>query len=585
MRKKFKKCNIILLMSLWMISAWQVFGQEVQITGKVTDATTKEVLPGVNVIVKGTTQGVSSDATGTFHINATSGATLVFSFVGYKAVEIVVGSTPSYDIALEPEFAKLEEVVVIGYGTVKKSDATGSVIAVDSKDFNKGAINSAQDLLSGKTAGVVITDASGDPNSSVQIRIRGGSSLNASNDPLIVVDGVPIDNNAATGSSNILSFLNPNDVETFTVLKDASATAIFGSRASNGVIIITTKKGTLGSPMKISYNGTASLSAVAKLTDVFSGDQMRQLAANLVNINGAASLTALGDQNKNWQSLVFQISLSQDHNLSLSGAYKVIPYHISLGYTDKEGILINNSFNRGTGSFNLSPVLFHNSLKVNINGKGEYTNQNYGDAGAVGNAVRMDPTQPVFTNNPASAGYFEWANLGISQGTVNPVAQAKLITNYALVFRGMGNIQLDYASPLIPELHANLNLGTDNTQAAQTTVRPPTLPTSVTGTAWGQRQKQLGINYNNLLDFYLNYNKEFSAIKSKIDLTAGYSWQHFREISYNYNHSIIAPGHPVQVTDSVKTKTEYYVASFFGRFNYNVLNRYLLTATISGDGS
>ncbi len=585
MRKKFNKCKVILLVSLWMISAWQVFGQEVQITGKVTDSNTKEVMPGVNVVVKGTTKGVGTDAQGTFKLSVPAGSTLVFTFVGYKTQEVVIGNAMDYQIALESEVSNLEEVVVIGYGTVKKSDATGSVVAVDSKDFNKGAINSAQDLLAGKTAGVVITDASGDPNSGVTIRIRGGSSLNASNDPLIVVDGIPIDNNAANGSSNILSFLNPNDVESFTVLKDASATAIYGSRASNGVIIITTKKGTSGSQLKISYNGTASLSAVSKYMGVFSGDQLRQLAASLVNLNGIASLSVLGNQNTNWQSQIFQVSMSQDHNLSLTGSYKFLPYHFSVGYTDKEGILLNSDFKRGTGSFNLSPVFFDKSLKVNINGKGEYTNQNYGDAGAVGNAVRMDPTQPVNIVNPASANYFEWANLGISQGTANPVAQAKLIQNNALIGRFMGNIQLDYANPLIPELHANLNLGTDNTQSSGTKLQPPTLPTTLTQTAYGHKEKYDGINSNNLLDFYLNYAKEFSAISSRIDLTAGYSWQHFKEITYDYSHSIFAAGYTNQVLDSVKTLTEYYLVSFFGRLNYTLLNRYLLTATLRDDGS
>ena len=344
---------------------------------------------------------------------------------------------------------KLHEVVVIGYGTVKKSDATGSIIAVSSKDFNRGAITSPQDLLVGKTPGVVITNAGGAPGAGATIRIRGGSSLNASNDPLVIVDGVPLDNNNVAGSSNFLSFINPNDIETFTVLKDASATAIYGSRASNGVILITTKRGKAGSKMSITYDGNTSVASAIKMVDVYSGDQMRQIALDHVSLYGAESLNKLGTQNTNWQKEIFRNAISQDHNLSVSGAYKMLPYRVSVGYTDQNGILKNTDMQRITGSLNLNPSFFNDNLKVNINAKGMTTDYNFGDAGALGSAINMDPTQPVKDGNPASDGYFQWSNYGANLGTANPVEQLLATDNKSVVNRIIGNVQFNLKIPFI----------------------------------------------------------------------------------------------------------------------------------------
>jgi len=464
---------------------------------------------------------------------------------------------------------------------VKRTDATGSIATVSSKDFNRGAINSAQELLVGKTAGVVITSSGGAPGSGSTIRIRGGSSLNASNDPLIIIDGVPIDNNGLSGNANILNFINPNDIESFTVLKDASATAIYGSRASNGVIIVTTKKGAPGVDMKITYNGNTSISAPTKFVDVYSGDQIREIAFNHKDLFGVDSYNKLGSYNTDWQDEIFRTAVSQDHNVSLTGNTHSVPYRVSLGYTDVNGILMNTDMQRLTGAISLSPSFLKNSLKVNINAKGMNTHNNFGDDGAVGSAVRMDPSQPVKDGNPLSNGYFNWMNYGANLGTLNPVQQALDIDNTSIVNRFIGNIQFDYKLPFLPDLRANLNLATDYAKSDGHNDRRPTY-LGVGST--GRYSKYSGENKNNLLDFYLNYTKDLAQIKSKIDLTAGYSWQHFERENKNESYVYHVTGDP----DSRRISpfiTENFLVSFFGRVNYTLMDRYLLTFTLRNDGS
>lgn len=585
MRNELKTTRLILLLCLWMVASMQAIAQSVQVKGKVFDSSTKEALPGVNIILKGTTFGTISNADGSYSINAPKGGVLVFSFVGYLSEEVTVGDQPSIDVTLSPDVTKLNEVVVIGYGTVKKGDATGSVVAVDSKDFNKGAITSPQDLLVGKSAGVIISNAGGAPGAGATIRIRGGSSLNASNDPLIIVDGVPINNNDVSGSSNFLSFVNPNDIETFTILKDASATAIYGSRASNGVIIITTKKGKEGEKLHVSYDELTSVANAIKFVDVYSGDQMRQIAYQHESLYGADSYLKLGSYNTNWQKEIFRTAVSMDHNLSFTGSYKTLPYRLSVGYTDQNGILKNTDMQRLTGDLSLNPTFFNNDLKVNVNAKGMSTDNNFGDAGAIGSAVNMDPTQPVMDGNTNSAGYFQWSNYGANLGTPNPVEQALAVDNRSKVKRFIGNVQMDYALPFLHDLHANLNLATDYTESTGHNNLPTTAPSVLTSPLWGRISNYSGKNYNNLLDFYLNYTKDLIAIKSKIDLTAGYSWQHFQREGNSYTHGIVNAEHPYQKTDSSSFITENYLVSFFGRLNYTLAERYLLTFTLRDDGS
>ena len=564
-----------------LCSGGMAYAQDLKVSGKVTDASNGSPLIGATVYVKGTTNGTATNLDGMYSISAPKGSTLVFSSVGYTTQEITV-TEATLNVVLAVSTEQLKEVVVIGYGTVKKSDATGSVVAVSSDDFNKGAITSPQDLLVGKSAGVVITNAGGAPGSGATIRIRGGSSLNASNDPLIVVDGVPISNNTISGSANFLSFINPNDIATFTVLKDASATAIYGSRASNGVIIITTKKGQVGKALSIRYDGNTSVSSAIKYVDVFSGDEMRNIAFSHPELYDATSLTKLWSYDTNWQKEIFRTAVSQDHNLSITGAYKTLPYRVSVGYTDQNGILKNTGLNRYTGSIGLDPTFLGGSLKVTVNAKGMLTKNNFGDAGAIGSAVNMDPTKPVRDGNAASGGYFQWMNYGASLGTTNPVEQLMDVSNKSTVKRFVGNTQLDYKLPFIDGLHANLNLATDYTTSDGYNNRPITAPTNLTNGFNGQVNNYSGTNYNNLLDFYLNYKKDLSAISSKVDVTGGYSWQHFKREGSSNTHGVIPNS---QVPDSTSFITENFLVSFFGRLNYTFKDRYLFTFTIRDDGS
>jgi TonB-dependent starch-binding outer membrane protein SusC len=570
-----KNLNVLILLFSLLLGNYAM-AQQIILTGKVSDSASGESLPGVSIVVKGTTNGTVTNMDGVFNLSAKKGDVLQFSFVGYKTQEITLTNQTKMSVQLAEDKTEIQEVVVIGYGQVKKSDATGSVVAVGSKDFNKGAITSPQDLMVGKSAGVMITTSNGAPGSGATIRIRGGSSLNASNDPLIIIDGVPLDNNNVAGSSNFLSFVNPNDIESFTVLKDASATAIYGSRASNGVILITTKKGKSGSPVRISYDANFSVASAIKFLDVYSGDELREIALNHKSLYGADSFSALGTDNTNWQKEIFRTSFSHDHNISMSGATPNMPYRVSIGYTDQNGILKNTNMNRMTGSLGLDPSFLNEALKVNLNLKGMATNYNFGADGAIGGAVNMDPTHPVKDGSTNYDGYFQWKNYGGSLGTSNPVEQALAADNKSNVQRVIASAKLDYKLPFIPQLHAVLNMATDYTKSEGHNNRPLTSPTTLYEV--GERLKDFDSKYtNNVLDFYCNYNKEFASIKSKIDAMAGYSWQHFEREDNNQ--------YPETITKNTSKFTESYLVSFFGRLNYTFNNKYLFTLTLRDDGS
>lgn len=581
MKHLFTLIGRMLLVSIFLCSGGLAFAQDLKVSGKVTDASNGSSMVGATVYVKGTTTGTATDLDGNFTINAKNQATLVVSSIGYTTQEVVV-TGPVVNIVLKASTEQLQEVVVIGFGSVKKADATGSVVAVSSDHFNKGAITSAQDLLVGKSAGVVITNAGGAPGSGSTIRIRGGSSLNASNDPLIVIDGVAISNENVSGSSNFLSFVNPNDIETFTVLKDASATAIYGSRASNGVILITTKKGKVGNAFSVRYDGNTSVSSAVKFLDVYSADELRKLAYDKKDLFGVSSFTRLGNSETNWQKEIFRTAVSQDHNVSVTGAYKSLPYRVSIGHTIQNGIMKNTDLQRTTGSVSLDPTFFDESLKVSVNAKGMYTKNNFGDAGALGSAINMDPTKPVKDGNAASDGYFQWANYGSSLGTSNPVEQLMAADNKSTVSRFVGNAQFDYKLPFIEGLKANLNVATDYTKSDGHNNRPITSPTSLTGGYIGKLNDYNAKSYNNLLDFYLNYVKDLNEISSKLDLTAGYSWQHFKREGDSYTDGVIPNSNAPTASSYI---TENYLVSFFGRMNYTFMDKYLFTATIRDDGS
>lgn len=580
----------------WLISVLliglQGFAQEATITGSVQDKANGETLPGVTVLLKGTTTGTVTSITGDFNLKAKVGDVLVISCIGYASQEIAVASAAPLKISLSAEAIGLNDVVVIGYGQVKKSDATGALTTVSSKDFNKGSITSPQDLLVGKSAGVVITSSGGAPGAGSQIRVRGGSSLTASNDPLIVIDGVPQDNTSIAGLANPLSTINPNDIESFTVLKDASATAIYGSRASNGVIIITTKRGSATGGMKVQYSGNVSVSTVPAFVDVLSASELKTLANERLGSNNidAAAVAKLGASNTDWQKEIYSNAISHDHNLSVSGAQFKTPYRVSVGYTDQNGILKNTSLNRYTASIGLDPKFLNDNLKVNINAKGSVTENSFGETGAVGAANSFDPTQPVKNGNTNYGGYTTWTTNGTPNGaynqmaTTNPLAMADLTDNKSTVNRGTGNIQLDYKMPFLPDLRANLNTSIDIYSSEGHNNADTTL-VSTRRSGYGRNQKYTQDGYTQLLDFYLNYVKDLEGIASKIDLTGGYSWQKNRMEHTNIQQSIVAPGHPLVTADDSKSATVNYLVSFFARMNYTLKNRYLLTATLRDDGS
>jgi iron complex outermembrane receptor protein len=559
---------------------WQVFGQDMQIQGKVTDSATGEALPGVSIAVKGTTNGTTTNVNGSYSIKAPNGSTLIFSFIGYETQEKTIEGNEPLNVALVVNAKKLDEVVVIGYGSVKKSDLTGSVNVVGSKDFEEGAITSPQNLLIGRSSGVVVTSGDGAPGSAATIRIRGGSSMSASNDPLIVIDGVPVDNNGVSGMANPLATINPNDIESFTILKDASATAIYGARASNGVILITTKKG--GKKFHVNYSLVTSVSYNPKNLDVLNGDEFRALINEKYTGNTAVT-SLLGTANTDWQSEIYRTAFSHDHNLSISGTTLKTPYRASIGYTNQNGILKTSNLERGTMAIKLNPSLLNNHLHFDANIKGSYTNSSFPNTAAVGSAVSFDPTQPIKNNGIYDHGYYTWLLNGDvnTNGADNPVALLELTSNGAKVYRSIGNLKTDYQFNFLPDLHASLNLAydiskTDGKNFAQDS------------TSWtdlynfeGDREKYTQTRKMQLLEFYLNYSKQLDN-KNKIDITGGYSWQHFYAESTNkiwYGNA----------SDSIVTnslfKTQNYLISFFGRLNYSLMDKYMLTATVRNDGS
>ncbi len=562
------------------------YGQR-NIAGTVT-GTDGEVIPGVSVIVKGTTTGTMTDATGKYSITVPDEATtLVFTYIGMETQEVEITGNV-INCLLKFSDSEIAEVVVIGYGEIKKEDATGSVSTVSSDDFNQGAIISPQDLISGKTSGVQITSGGGAPGEGSVIRIRGGSSLSAINDPLIVIDGVPIDNEGVAGMRNPLNIINPNDIETFTILKDASSTAIYGSRASNGVIIITTKKGKLGSPYKISYNGNVSVSTLPKKLDVLSANEYRTVLQEQVNegIIAEAALDLLGNENTDWQEEIFQTAINHDHNVAFSGAYNFLPFRVSLGYSDQEGILKTGTLDRITGALSLSPRFLDNHLSVNLNIKGMNINNRFADGGAVGSAVSFDPTQPVFDEGNDFGGYYVWTSgegNPITIATKNPLSLLEQRENISTVNRLLGNLQLDYKLHFLPDLKANVNLAYDYSESNGTNIVPDNagFDYDPSGTNSGYNSVYDETKGNELLEAYLNYSKDMSSIESEFDLMGGYSFQHIYRKGSNFSTNYVGNA------DTVDTdyNTEYYLISFYGRINYSFKNRYLLTASLRYDGT
>ncbi len=582
MRIILKKLKVLLFMSAIIISTTG-YSQVKTISGKVTDAGNGEMLPGVSVVVKGTTKGTATNFDGDYKIDVEANQTLIFSFIGYTSQEIVVGSENVLNVKLALSVESLEEVVVIGYGQVKKEDATGSVTAISSDDFNVTAMTSPIGLVSGKIAGVQITTGGGAPGEGATIRIRGGSSLSASNDPLIVVDGVPVDNDGVSGMRSPLSTIHPSDIETFTVLKDASATAIYGSRASNGVIIITTKKGRKGTGLQVGYNGYTSLSVKSGEIDVLSSDEFRSLVKQEKGENSNAA-KLLGTANTNWQDEIYESAISIDHNISLTGNIKEMPFRASVGYTNENGILKTSGMERGTATLGFNPSFFDSHLRFNLNLKGMLVRNEFANQGAIGSAVSFDPTKPVYSGSSKYGGYFTWLQPNGDPNTLapnNPMAMLMMHNDVSNVKRSIGNLQTDYRFHFLPELNATLNLGYDISNSEGNVTEPMNAPWTF-GNGGGYFNEYTQRKENTLLDFYLNYVKDIESIDSKIDIMGGYSWQHFwRE---NYSYSTNGSGTEI-LSPKNYDPTESYLVSFFGRLNYTFKERYLLTLTVRQDGT
>jgi iron complex outermembrane receptor protein len=577
--------SLLLFFSFWLFCS-AAYAQ-ITVKGQVTDENGDPVI-GASIAVKETSNGTVTDYDGNFQLTANENAVLVISYIGYATQEVALAGASTLNVVLKENIQLLEELVVVGYGTMRKTDLTGSVTTIGEKDFQKGLVTNASSLITGKVAGVQIVSNGGRAGDGNTIRIRGGASLNASNDPLVVIDGMPISNDKINGLSNPLSTINPNDIETMNILKDASATAIYGSRASNGVIIITTKKGATGKA-KVDFSTQNSIATIARRVNVLSANEFRDLVMN--NPYAEQRFTdLLGDANTDWQNEIFRNAFTTDNNISVSGSIgTVLPYRVSAGFISQDGILETDNMKRGTVAFNLSPTFLDNHLSVNVNVKGTYTHSRFGNSDAIGAALRMNPTQPVRADGfDELNGYWAWLQTSGDLNTMatrNPVALLQGKDDQSDVFRGMGNIQFDYKMHFLPDLRANLNLGYDLSKGSGRVITQPWSPAFYTkGQSSGERSKFQQNNQNLLLEFYLNYTRQLNDA-NRLEIMGGYTYQDWLTTDYNY---------PVYYFDGTTVKTkpnfednklQHTLISFYGRINYNLLDKYLLTVTIRQDGS
>lgn len=615
-----KKLMLLLLMLPFGILAQNT------LKGVVLDGTSNQPLPGVNVLVTGTTTGTTTDFDGNFTLtNIKKGDQIVFSYIGFKDETFTYDNQKTITIILKEDQKELKDVVVIGYGTTTKKDATGSLQSISSKDFNKGAVVSADQLLTGKAPGVRITNNGGQPDAAPNIRIRGGASLNANSSPLIVIDGIPVDNTTPAGVSNPLSLINPNDIESFTILKDASASAIYGSRASNGVIIITTKKGTSGAP-EFNYSSNVTFGKVGKQIDVMNGKQFTQFIqtyhpsyTNFLGIDDPS--TTITDDlntpevegrilyNTDWQNAIYRNTLSSDHNFSArANLYGKIPFRASIGYTNNEGLVKTNDYERLSYSLKMTPKLFSDHLKIDVNAKGTFTKKNAIDeGGALGGAINMDPTKPIYDNSSTNrfGGYYQDLVLDGSgnptntiSGQYNPLALLMQRSRPEKAVRFLGNIEFDYKMHFLPELRAVVNLGLDASEAnIRETFGNNAIATYRVINSGADYVFNPGENYeenqtmtNTTLDSYLSYAKNLSGFLTKFDIQGGYSYQNFKNDGnkeiYRYNETT---GLREPLPNESNPNNRYYnvlnLQSFFGRANFDFANKYLLTVSLRADGS
>lgn len=601
---------------LTLCFSFPALAQKITVSGTVIDPE-GEPLIGASVLVKGETLGTATNIDGEYTISVPSDGILVFSYVGYDTQEIPVNGQTTLNVSMKENSLMLDEVVAIGYGTVKKSDATGSVATVKPSEIEAGLATSAQDLLVGASPGVVVT-TSGNPSEGGNIQIRGGASLAASNDPLIVIDGVPMDTKGVVGSSNPLSLISPESVESMTILKDASATAIYGSRASNGVIIITTKKGAKGAP-QVTFTANAYINTPRKLLNMMSADQFRNF---IISEYGAESdqAGALGNYNTDWQKAATRTTFSSDYSLSIGGTAGILPYRVGISYSNNNGILEFTSMERTSANINLSPKFFNDLLSVNANVLGAYVKNSYANNN-LGSCASMNPTLPVrdYENGCPLFGYWtsyvgggllagpdtEGTKINSTTAPLNPIADMAAVNSYGKSYQSIGNLQLDLKMPFLTDLRANLNLGYDYQHGTWSGGNYPNTPNAWNGgyevikdgkietikDGGTSCTDQFQTRVNLLLDFYLNYNHYFESIKSSVDVTAGYSWQKFhnKRREYTYVNRVMDPANEIYLGMQARPTSinidPLQLVSFFGRANFVFLDKYLVTATVRRDGT
>ena len=569
--------NTLLLLFLIPMS----FFAQNTVSGTVTESATGLPIPGVNVIVQGTTNGTVSNFDGEYSIdNVSEGDVLTYSFLGFATKEISYTGQSTIDVQLDEDEATLDEVVVIGYGSVKKKDATGAVSSITPDEFNKGAVVAADQLIQGKVAGIQVINGGGSPGEGAQIRIRSGSSLNANNDPLYVIDGVPVDSGGIEGGRNPLATINQNDIESINILKDASATAIYGVRASNGVVIVTTKRGKSGE-MNISYNSTYSYSTINETVDALNPNQFR----SYITANGNdAQVSLIGENNTDWQDLIYQDAFGTDQSVSATGGKDFYNYRISAGFANYDGILKRDNFQRTTLSAALTFKFLDDHLKFNINNNSSIIESNYSNRGAIGSAISFDPTQPVFVDDQTYGGYFRWTNPNNNRlntlAPANPLALINQTNNKGTAYRSIGNIQTEYKMHFLPELKAVVNLGYDMLSGRSYGGEEVEF---VSLNADGERNPT---SYNNeenkenrLMDLYLNYNKYYEGLGTQIDFTGGYNYQDFR-----YPTTFFTDDGNGVITE-VTNETRLNLQSYFARLNLTQSDKYLLTLSIRRDGT
>ena len=575
----------LLLVALFVIGCLQLMAQTRTIKGEVTDAQNGEALIGATVMVEGEKGGTVTDFDGNFSLQVSSSAKKIkVSYIGY--IDKVLSISDNMKVKLESDSKALADVVVIGYGTARKSDLTGSVATVKSKDFNKGLVSSPEQLINGKVSGVQIMSNSGSASAGSTIRVRGGASLNASNDPLIVLDGVPLEQGGISGnSSNFLSMINPSDIESMTVLKDASSTAIYGSRASNGVIIITTKKGQQGA-VKVNFNTTNSLQTRAQMVDMLSRDEF----VNVINQYGTDNQKSLlGTANTDWNDEVYRTAFGTDNNLSVSGSIdKWLPFRVSVGYYNQSGLVRKDNVERWTGNVVLTPSFFQDHLKLTINAKGTLNNNSFNNGGAVWAAATFNPTIPVYSGNDKYGGYNEALDADgypVNAGVRNPRGLVDLYDSKSKVSRFIGSMDVDYKVHFLPDLKLHATVGADYAKGDGTVYVPAYAAQSYNkDESLGGSDYKYGPqkNENRLLTIYANYAKYFEDIKSNVDLTAGYDYQYWKSTTPLY-YTKSAAGTNLSTVKA--SDYRHVMLSYYGRINYSFDGKYLLTATVRRDAS